>query len=518
MRWTYVPLLALAAIGCGKSDFAKPTGNDNVLHAALDANLATLDPALTQDLVTGDVMRQVFEGLVRLSEKNEIEPCLAESWTVSPDGLTYKFKIRSGVKFHDGATLTAKDFVRTLNRNCQPAMRSPIAKNYLGDIVGVQAVIDGEAQTITGLTAPDETTLEIRIDKPRPYFIGKLTYPAAFVVGASTGEIKTPSAMVGTGPFKMVSYTPEQSAELSAFASYWGLAPQVSGIKLQVIKDGATRLNKFRSGELDYVGLPRQDVDAVRKDPDASKTLKEYPTAALAYLGLNKKAYPPFKDPRVRRAFAMAINKQALVDSILSGVVQTAESILPPNMPGHRSKAGTYAFNPQAARQLLGNTTLPPIELVWGGQSQDGKKTADSIVVQLIQNLGINASVRQLDWPTFLHRATNQQLGFFVGSWYADYLDPENFLSVTLSSYGQNRVAYDNPRFTELCRQADTMADPVKRIELYQLAETLVLEDAVWIPLYFERTYLAVNPRLSGLRRNLMGFLPHNQVRIQAGK
>lgn len=498
--------------GCGKKQFAEATLTPtDVLRVALDAAPATLDPALSQDLATGDVMRQVFEGLVALDADSKVVPSLAKSFKVSEDGKTYTFLLRDA-KFHDGRPLNAEDVVYSFNRACSPKLRSPVARNYLGDIWGVPEVLDGKAAAITGLSAPDAKTVKIELAKAAPAFLGKLTYPVCAILPKDSVqeglEIKHAAQMIGTGPFHIEIFVPEQAARFIRWDGYWGKVAKVKRLDMPIVKDATTRLNKFKGGELDVVGVPPEEISSV---PNVEKHVR----AGVVYLGLNGANYDPFRGAKVREAFAQAINKDAIVTDVLGGVAQPAHTILPPGVAGHRPDALRWRFDPSAAKTALGTVKLPPLELVLGGQSTDRRKVADAVATQLRQVLGVSVSVRQMEMGAYLQKATGQKLGFFLGSWYADYLDPENFLSVTLSQSGQNRTSYQNPQFTQLCRAADGELDPQKRIVIYQAAEDLAIGDVTWIPLYFPVDAVATGPRLSGMKRNLLGALPFSTVELK---
>ena len=510
-------MLAIVIAGCGKETFTQSNlRGDNVFRYALDANPATLDPALSQDLVTGDLMRQVFEGLVTLDESNLIKPLLAERWEITQDGKLYTFKLKPGVMFHDGSALIAQDFVDSFHRAAHPSLASPIATNYLGDIEGAVAYIEGKAQSIMGVSAPDERTLKVRLVAPRAYFLGKLTYPVCAAVSPRAiglqEEIKSVEQMSGTGPFRMASYTPEQAAVLKSFEGYHGGSPSISGLELNVIKDPSTRINKFKAGELDLVGLPQEDVEAFKRDAKLSRTLQKTNRPGLIYLGLNKSAEPLFDSLAARQSFARAINKPRIVNDILGGVGVVANGILPPGMPGYRPNLNPLKDVRVGRWRPDPDTTL---ELVIGGQSTDRRKVAEAIATQLNQELGIRVTVRNMELGAYLQKANKKQLGFFMGTWFADYLDPENFLSVTLSEAGQNRVAYDSQLFNDLCRRADASMDEKERIVLYQAAEETAVIDAVWIPIYFQQEVIAISPRVRGLRRNLMGTMPYTSVSLE---
>ncbi|MFN8220428.1 MAG: ABC transporter substrate-binding protein [Fimbriimonadales bacterium] len=498
LRLALCAVVAAALTGCGKSQFTAPSASaGETLRVALDATPATLDPALAQDLATGDLMRQVFEGLVRLGEDNLVQPCLAESWTVSPDGKVYTFRLKAGVHFQDGSELKPEDVVWSFQRAVDPRLLSPVGKNYLGGVAKVEVV--------------PPSSVRLTLAEPTPSILGKLTYPVCAVVkkGAVPNgvAITKPEQMVGTGPYRVARYIPEQGAELERFEGYHGEKPTIRHLEMPVIKDPATRMNKFRAGDLDVVGVPPEDVASM---PESQ--LKHYPRPAVIYLGLNPSAYPPFASIAVRRAFAQALDKERLVADALGSSGMVANGILPPGVPGYREGLNPLPFD---IGVHLDSANLPPLELVLGGQSNDRRKVADAVATRLRQALGVEVSVRQMEMGAYLQKANRKELAFFLGSWYADYLDPENFLSVTLAEYGQNRVAYKNPAFTQLCAAADHELDPKKRITLYQAAEDLALTDVAWIPLYYPVDVLAVGPRVERIPRNLMGFLPFASARLK---
>lgn len=520
-------MLAAGLLGCGKGNFSKAAraGQEGVLRTCISTNPTTLDPALVRDVDTGDLLRNIYEGLVQWGENNRLEPLLAERWEVTDAGKTYIFHLKHGVKFHNGREVHADDFKWSFERNCNPKLSST-AKDYLGDIVGVSEVLVGKRPDISGVAAVDPYTLKISIDKPRAYFIGKLTYPVASVLAKETTpatEIKGISSAIGTGPFSLASYVPNQTANLKAFADYHGGAPKAAGVLVTVMTDAATRMNKYKSNDLDFLFLTQQDLAAVQADPSLRSELRDRQSAALTYLGLNAGAYPPFKDKRVRQAFACAIDRQTLVKRAVSGVGTLANGILPPTMPGYRGNRIDNVFDPAAASELVASAgyekkSLPPLELLTTAQSPDRRIVAEDVVTQLKMNLGIDVKVQLLETRAFFDKAVHKKAPFFIGSWYADYLDPENFLSVNLASYGQNRVSYDNPEFTKLCQQADSETDEAKRIALYQKAEDLAINDAVWIPLYNPVSHYVVRPWVTGLRTNAFGVMPYTTASVSARK
>jgi len=520
MRCVWLLAILIGLAGCTKGNFSQRAARANELRLVHQTAPATFDPARSQDIYTNELMNLVFEGLVSWGSDNTIQGRLAERWDISGDGKTYTFHLREA-KFSDGRRVTAGDFKATWERNANTAKGSPLASNYLGDIDGVREVIDGKRADISGVSVIDDRTLQVRLIESRPAFLGKLTYPATFVLPAGTGEILKAEAMVGSGPFVVESYVPEQQTKLRPNANYHGPRSTLSQLTLRVVKDSATRLNLFRSGEIDVVTLSQQDVAGVTADKAIGNRVERLDRAATVYVGMNGQIYKPFADSRVRRAFVMSVDRDFIVREILRSVGRKADGILPPAVPHQGGAESVPPFDPLTARALLKQTAwegkLPPVELWVNDANKDRKAIAEFIVTQLRDHLGVDAKVRLADANFIIQKATKRELGFFYGSWYADYLDPENFLSVLLSEYGQNRTAYDNPIFTMLCRDADRESDPEKRRDLYRRAEDIALRDCPWIPLYFPQDAVVTQPWVTGLEYNAFGLMPPVGVRVKLG-
>ncbi len=525
-----VCLVALGLAGCSKGKFSEQQQEQNqglVLRYPLPSKPTTLDPGVVRDGDTIDVLQQVYEGLVAWGEDNQPKPLLAEKWDVEDGGKTYVFHLKKGVKFHNGREVTAEDFKWTWERNCASALQSVTIDSYLGDVVGLKEMKAGKAKSISGVTVVDPYTLKVQIDKPRPYFLGKLTYIVSAVMAKETldgtNEISKIEQVVGTGPYKASQYVPEQLIVLSANKDYHGGAPAIDGIERPVMNDALTRLNKFKNGELDMCLIQRQDVKAIQDDPKFAPMLHFYPRPSIFYLGMNStgKDYAPFKDRRVRQAIGMAIDRDRIADQVLGGINQAAYSIVPPGVVGHRADAAALKFNVDAARKLLaeagypGGKGLPPVEMRFRDGYRDISLVAEDIAAQLKENLGMDVSLKMTEWKAYLDRDNRGENAFYHMRWAADYLDPQNFLSTMLATFGpENHNGYNNPEFDRLCNEADTSLDLNKRLELYAKAEDIALQDAPWVPIYFQRDAELIQPRVSGLRESAFGHLPHTTVKL----
>lgn len=526
----FLSILALPAVlltGCGDGKVSEKinAGKKNVFRYPIPTAPTKLDPSLVQDGDTIDLLQQVFEGLVAWGTNNEPVPNLAEKWDVSPDGKAYTFHLKHGVKFHNGREVEASDFKFSIERSCRKDLNSETAANYLDDIVGALDMLAGKATEIKGVKVIDKYTLELDLNAPRPYFLSKLTYATSYVVAkeaVGNGPMTKVEQMVGTGPYVAKSYEPNQLVVLAANPDYHGGKVALDGIERPVILDGATRLNKFKSGEVDLVGLERQDLAGVLADPKLKDQVHYYDRPAIYYIGFNFKTYKPFADIRVRKAIAMAIDRKKICDETLGGVNKLANCILPPGVLGHRDNAAGPGYDPAAGKKLLADAGfpdgkgLPPLEMYHRGGRKDIQLVVEAAVSQLKENLGITVQPHEQEWGAYLEQHNARKHDFFHMRWAADYLDPQNFLSLLLTTNGnENKTYYSNPKVDELCAAADKEQDRDKRLKMYADAEDLILSDVAWVPIYFQRDIELISPRVKGLRESLFGHLPHSTVTLE---
>jgi oligopeptide transport system substrate-binding protein len=505
-------------------------GGGNVLRYALTSEPTTLDPATVQDGTTIDLIQQVFEGLVRWSPNNEIEPNLAEKWDISPDGRVYTFHLKKGVKFHNGREMTAEDFKFSLERACDPELRSTTVPDYLRDIVGVKERLNRKGTDLPGVKVVDPHTLEITIDKSRPYWIGNMTYPCAYVVckDALTGvkEMQDDKGVVGTGPFKMGTFQRGAKVSLTAFADYHGGKPKLDGIERPIIKDGSTRINSYESGALDIVDVSPRDLDRVNANAKLKPDLKAFKRAAIWYVALNQDAVDsPFKKREARLAFAHAIDAGDAIRLGMKDQADRANGIMPPGVFGYNPDVKPLAYDPSKAKQYLAQAGypngqgFPSLTLTYRNDYPHVEATSEVIAQQLKTNLGINVQLRPMEWAVFLRERTAKTMPLSHLRWAADYLDAQNFISTLFYTSRRlpngewdrpnNGNGYSNPEVDKLCDQADSSQDKALREKLYRQAEQIIIDDAAVVPIYFQRDLELVSPRVGDLRDSLMGHYPH---------
>lgn len=476
----------------------------------------TMDPALAGDLDSAQFVTKVFGGLVSLDEDLEVQPDLAEAWELSADGRTYTFHLRRDARFHDGRPITAEDVRYSLERACDPALGSRLAGAYLGDIVGVQERLQGRADTIAGVEVLDEHTLRITIDAPKSYFLSKLTYSTAFVVDREQVErdpnwLKHPN---GSGPFRLAEWT-EDRIVLEPSPYYPGLRTGVERVVFYTAPQGVP-VTMYENGELDAAPVGGDQLERVL-DPTnpLHQELQVVPLLDTFYVGLNLRT-PPFDDLKVRRAFAMALNREGIVKVLLRGRAEVARGILPPGMPGYNPDLEGIPYDPERARKLLaqsrygGPEGLPAITLTVGGSGSMGETLAE----MWAENLGVDVQVEvpvgglSTEWQS-------GRLQMVLLGWIADYPDPENFLDILFHSQSpQNHTGYHNPEVDRLLEEARAEPVPEKRYALYREAEERIVADVPWIPLYHDTAHLLVKPYVEGLRMTPQGFYDLRQVRL----
>ncbi len=466
----------------------------------------TLDPALASDATSANYIVEIFSGLVALDPNLEIIPDLAEEWEVSDDGMTYTFTLREDATFADGAAITAEDFKFSIERACDPETLSPVADTYLGDIVGCREKLQGQASEVAGVEVVDEQTLAITIDEPKVYFLYKLTYPTAFVVDQETiereGRLWASNNPNGSGPFVLENYSFGEEMVLVPNTRFYG-DPKPSVERVRFVLAGGSGMTMYETDEVDVIGVGPADLDRVL-DPSSplNADLHEVESYSIGYIGLNA-AQPPFDDPLVRQAFNMAIDKETLIEVVVQDIVSPAYDVVPPGIPGYESEVEGLQFDVERARQLLEESSygsaeeLPPITLhVSGGGGATGPEI-EAIVEMWNQNLGVDVAIEQTEWATFLFdlsQKPNPYQAYSVG-WVADYPDPQNFLDVLFHCESQeNKSGYCNPEVDELLEAARVEQDEAERMELYRQAEAIIVEEAAWVPLWFNQGYVLVKP------------------------
>lgn len=481
-----------------------------------------LDPALAADANSHSYIAQVFSGLLKLDDDLAPVPDIAGGWKLSPDRRTYTFTLREDVVFQDGRGVTADDFKYSWERACSPATGSPVAKTYLGDIVGVDDVLAGRTTEISGLRVIDDYTLEVTIDAPRSYFLYKLSYPTTFVVDrndvARDGEWwRRPN---GTGPFWLTGWTEDQSIILERNTRYYGLVAGVEKVEFQFLS--GVPMNLYETGEIDVTGVSALYIDrATDENGPFRDQLQIAPELSFYWIGFNT-TRPPFDDINIRKAFTMAIDKEKIVSLVYRDLVAVAAGILPPGLPGYNESVEGLEFDVVRARELIarskyGNVAnLPPITFTTGGYGGLIAPSTAAIITQWRENLGVEVTVRQLEPERFIYNLREEKDELFDMGWIADYPHPQDFLEVLFGTGAENNFAeYSNPAVDAILEQAALEEDTQRSLELYRQAEQMLIDDAACLPLWFGENYILIKPYVQGYKLNPLGYAKLNEVKIR---
>ena len=472
------------------------------LSGGESTNSRDYDPATEHD--AGD--KRLFSGLVSLGPDLGITPELAGSWDISTDGTVYTFHLRTNAKFQDGRPVVAQDVIYSWERAANPATQSDTVLTYLGDIVGVAEMHAGSADHISGLKALDEHTLQVTIDAAKAYFLFKLTMPVAFVldqknVESSSEWYRTPN---GTGPYKLTRWDSFQLMVYDANQDFYLGAPSIPQIVVELYSGIGIRL--FESGEIDMTGISSSDVARVL-DPADPLHADLYSGVSLCteyvVFDVNK---PPFDDVKVRQAFTMAFDRQKYIDVVNNGVGILAKGPYPPALPGYNLDLQGLPYDPAQARQLLakskygGSQGLPPIVFTDAGIGNTAGPSVAAMAQMWQQNLGVTITIDNLEPDKYYDLLYSGQHGqLFSGGWCADYPDPENFADVLFHTGAQQNIGnYSNLALDAVLDQARGEQDVNKRIQLYQQAEKMIVQDAPALFISHGVSYELVRPTVKG--------------------
>lgn len=494
----------LDAMGSGFS-FESPTINGIqrsqglFLSGGESTNPREYDPATTHS--SGDKL--IFGGLVALNPLMQIIPDLAEKWSVK-DGVTYTFTLRANARFHNGRPLTADDVAYSWERAADPTTNSDTVLTYLGDIVGVREKHAGTASTISGLKVIDSHTLQVTIDEPKPYFLLKLTYPTAFILdryNVESGEewYRTPN---GTGPYRLIRWDSFAMMIYERNPYYHLEPPAIPYVVSQLYSGVGIRL--YESNSIDITGVGSYSIDRVLDPNDPlHKEMISGVTLCTSY-DLFDVSQPPFDDPKVRQAFVMAFDSQKYIDVLLPNVAIPARGLYPPGLPGYNTELKSLPYDPEAARKLLaeskygGPEGLPPVIFTTSGLGSNIDADVAAKAQMWQQNLGVTIQVENLEPDKYFDLISQGYHGqIFTGGWCADYPDPENFADVLFHTGTEmNSGNYSNPELDAILEQARTEKDIQHRIQLYQQAEQIIVNDAPALFVSHGLGYILVKPHI----------------------
>ena len=480
---------------------AQPAGT---LVVGLVAEPVNLDPAQVTDLNSTRVGRRIVESLVTFPEEStQVVPGLAESWTISKDGLRYTFKLRKNVTFHDGTRFDAESVKFSIERQINPEHpfnklgKYPFANFFFGNVKAVEVI--------------DPSTVDFILKEPRASFLTILTSAAASIVSPTAVKklgADYPTSPVGTGPFKFASWERGQRVVLEKNPAYWKFPVKLDRVVYRPIVEDQARLTDLLTGALDLiVGVPPDYVGQLENH--AKVSLLRQVGSHVWYLGINN-GKKPFEDKRVRQALNYAVNKEAIVRDVLKGTGAVSAGPVLPKTWGAEPGLKPFPYDPERAKKLLAEAGYPNgfATTLWAPESGSGMQSpvAMSTVIQSnLKAVGVNATIQTMEWGAFLAKLRTKEQDLFALSWMAGNEDPDMVLYPLLHSSqhtpaGPNRALYRNTRFDELLQEARLTTDQAKRAALYRDAQKILMDDPPWIFIDHEVQTAAFAKRVQGFK------------------
>ncbi|AEG04673.1 ABC transporter substrate-binding protein [Sinorhizobium meliloti] len=478
-------------------------------------DVSTLDPAIGYDWQNWSMIKSLFDGLMDyVPGTTELRPDLAESYEISEDGKIFTFKLRKGVKFHNGRELTAQDVKYSIERVVNPATQSPGA-GFFATIKGVEEASAGKGGELSGITVQDPHTIRFELTRPDATFLHVMALNFAHVVpkeevekhGADFG--KNP---VGSGAFKLAEWTLGQRLVFERFTDYWneGL-PKLDRITFEVGQEPVVALLRLQNGEIDVPGdgIPPAKFVEVTNDPNFKDLIIRGGQLHTGYVTMNVKM-APFDKVEVRKAVNMAINKDRIL-RIINGRAVAANQPLPPSMPGYAKDYAGYAYDPEGAKKLLEQAGLGDgfsTELYV--MNTDPQPRIAQAIQQDLKAIGITASIKSLAQANVIAAGGEENQAPMIWSggmaWIADFPDPSNFYGPILGCGGAvpggwNWSWYCNEELDKKAAEADAIADPAKAAEREALWRDIylkIMEDAPWAPIFNEERFTIRSERIGG--------------------
>lgn len=528
----------------GSANEGNGLAKDQILKINLSAEPPTLDPAQAKDSQTNTVLKFLYEGLVRIDADGKEQPGVATDWTISEDGLKYVFNLNPEAKWSNGDAITAEDFVRSWERALKPETASPYAYQ-LYYIKGAEGYNLSKDETYTGtkitdfsqvgVKATDANTLEVTLENPTPYFLGLTAFYTYYPVHASADTndkfFTDYKNMIVNGPFVMDQYAKGQKIVVKKNDGYHAAADiKLAQIDMSLTNSSASELQAYKSGQLDYTGAPNGEIPSDQIPSVKAELPDEFKATGIAstyYYQFNVNE-APFNNVKIRKAFAMSIQRQLIVDKVTQGGQIPAFGFVPPGIRGENGefrdehKDDYFTENVDEAKALLaegmkeeGYTTLPAVTLIYN--TSDGHaKIALAIADMWKQNLGVDVKTENQEWGVFLENRQNQNFQVARAGWSADYNDPYNFLEMWTTGNTNNDSKFSNEQYDKDVKDTVKSADPAARMAAFADAEKILIQDEMGVmPIYYYTNVSLTKPYLKGVQLDFSGAIDFTRAYLE---
>lgn len=499
--------------------------NGNTMVLTLFQNPKTLDIQNTN--ADYFIPLQIYSRLVDVEvDQNgdaKIIPSLAESWEINEEGTEYTFKLKKGVKFHNGEELKADDVLFTINKATDS--EKPMVNAFVfKDILGFQERIDGDKESIKGVEVVDDYTVKITLKEPTPSFLADLTGAPASIYNRKAVEAGgdkfgfEKEFTVGTGYMKYENWTQDQEINLVKNEDYFGEPAKIDGVKYLMNIDSSTARMMFENGELDYIGLNSDGLAYFQGKDEWKKYIGEITPPSMDYVQFNQNDQY-LSDAKVRRAVQLAINRDLINQTFYNGQGTLLNGVLPPVIPGYNDKQEPIPFDPEQSKKLLeeaGYKDGIKLVLLQNGES-DYTHPINEMMQSMLAEVGIQVEIKNVDMTTFWDTvASGKDFSLKTGPVTADIPDPAPFfVDFTVEQSKSNGYNIKDEELSKKIEQANKQLDPEKRIqELQGLENEMVSEQALYLPLLAEKRYYIISPRLKDFQLGWQGWVALSTAKV----
>lgn len=540
IKKTVVSILAAAMAasllaGCGSSkQQSSSAAKAQTITANLGAEPKSIDPAVNYEARGSSIIYNIFEGLTRIGDNNKTEPGLAKSWDIENNGLKYIFHLRDGLKWSDGSELTAEDFRYGILRVLDPKTGSSYA--YYGySIKNGEAFNKGKAKAEdVGIKAIDKNTLEIDLDYSVPYFLDILSWHLMLPVKKSIVE-SNPNGwstdvknLVVDGPFKITEWKHNDYIQLEKNPNYWDAKNvKLQKLKLTMISNENTALAAYKSGSLDLVHtlVPASQLPTLLSSKQASAKME----IGTKFIILNE-TKKPFDNPKVREALSLALDREALVNTVLKGGQKAADAYIPPTTPDtigakdFRTNGGKFIQSKpdvEKAKKALAEAGypdgkgFPTVEYSYSAGSPVDQAYVEALQNMWKQNLGINITLKPIESKVFVAQLKQGNYEMANLGWLSDFFDPGSMLDIFASDSPNNWAKYSNPKYDELVKKAEKENDKQKRSQYLHDAEKIVLSDMPVIPVYYMSIPYMMKSNVKGVNISPLGWMFFRSAHVE---
>jgi len=538
---------AMALSGCGGSksggegtksgDTTQTAAGKKILTIQLGPDVESIDPALNSAVDGANYILFAFDNLLKMDEDGKVVPGLAEKYEVSDDQLTWTFHLRDGLKWSDGSALTADDFVYSWQRLVDPNVAAPYAQTVLGMVEGYDDAIgrpDADGNTTVDpdptklkVEAPDEKTLIVHMAKPTPYFDKLAAFVSLSPVKKDVVEANPdgwsidPKTYISTGPFKLTGWEPGSYLMFEKNENYWDAdSIKLDGIKCLLMQDQNATFSAYESGDaLMIKDVPTQEITTLKERSDFHID----PILGTYYLDLNT-TLDEFKDPKVREALSLALDRKYISETITSGTYTPASGFVSEGVTDWNGTAwqdnitdksayiniDDHAGNLAKAKELLkeagyeNGVGLP--EMVYSTNDASYHKKIAEYLQQAWGELGLKVQVNIVEWKSFTPQRRSGNYQIARDGWVMDYNDPSNILELALTGNGNNNAKYSNPEFDALMSKAATEKDPQTRFGYLHQAEDFIMKDTAMVPLLYYNDFYLQSDKITGSWHSPDGF------------